>query len=373
MAVLVAAGAGVWRVTRTRESPGASVRINQLQFDGTHNSYHQQLSSREATIARLASPDAGQLDYGFPLIGDQLRSGIRVLELDLWPDPNGGLYADPLIRRLAGLGRLPGLDAPGTKVLHIADVDYRTSCPTLVACLNELAAFDRAEPAHTPVFVMLEFKRSDPRLVEIGGVRSAPWDAAALATVDAEIARVLGDRVITPDDVRRPGRTLEQSVLDGGWPTLDRARGRTLFAMADPPGPVRDTYLAAHPGLEGRMVFTQAEPGQPDAAVLKRDEPTGADATTIPDLVRRGYLVRTRADDGPADAARLAAARASGAQLVSTDHPETLGAPTGRDGPGDLASTGLVRCNPVSAPTRCATSMGLKALAGQPFPFERTR
>ncbi len=363
VALAVGAGAAVtWRVLGPGPGPVAQLRIDQLQYDGTHNSYHQQLSSREESIARLASADAGQLAYGFPPIGDQLRSGVRVLELDLYADPDGGRYADPLIRRLAGLGRLPGLDAPGTKVLHIADADYRSSCATLVDCLGQVQAFDRAEPEHTPVFVLLEFKSSDPQLVRVGGVRSAPWDAAALATVDAEIAGVLGDSVITPDDVRRPGSTLEQSVLDGGWPTLDRSRGRTLFAMVNAPGPIRDAYLGADPDLTGRQVFPNTEPGQPDAAVLRRDDP-GADADEIADLVRRGYLVRTRADDGPADPARLAAARASGAQLVSTDHPDTLGtADAGDDSRAEAPGTGLVRCGPVSAPARCVTALGARAV-----------
>ena len=356
LALVVAAGAALtWRVAGPGPDAGA-LRIDQLQYVGTHNSYHQELSDREQAIARLASTDAGQLDYAFPPLPDQLRSGLRVFELDLYPDPSGGRYADPLIRRLAGLGRLPGLDAPGTKVLHLVDADYRSSCATLVDCLGQLRAFDREQPEHTPVFVLLEFKTSDARLVELGGVRSAPWDAAALDTVDTEISGVLGKAVITPDDVRRPGKTLEQSVLSGGWPTLRAARGRTLFAMVNPPGPVRDAYLAGHADLAGRQVFTDAEPGQPDAAVLKRDDPT-ADPGQIADLVRRGYLVRTRADDGPADPARLAAARASGAQLVSTDHPDEVGAGDPAAAGGAAGPAGLVRCGPVSAPERCGAAL----------------
>lgn len=356
VAVALCVAAVTWQVVRPASDAAGDVRIDQLQSFGTHNSYHLQISDRELQVARLADSYADQLEYQFPPVGDQLRAGLRVLELDLYPDPAGGLYSDPLLRRLTGLGTLPGLGAPGTKVLHIADADYRSTCVTLVACLRQLAAFDRADPGHSPVFVLLELKDSDNRIERLGGVRAPPWDAAALATLDSEIAGQLGDAVITPDDIRRPGLTLEQSALAGGWPTLAQARGRTLFAFDNGPGPARDAYLTGHPGLVGRQVFTNAEPGDADAAFVLRDDPTGSGAQGIADLVRRGHLVRTRADDGPADADRLAAARASGAQLISTDHPDTLGGvvPAGADG-------GLVGCDPVSAPPLCPAGLGRAA------------
>ncbi|WP_225627496.1 Ca2+-dependent phosphoinositide-specific phospholipase C [Streptomyces werraensis] len=45
-------------------------------------------------------------------------------------------------------------------------------------------------------------------------------------TVEHEIRSVFGARhLITPDDVRRPGLTLEQSVLKHGGPTVARPAG----------------------------------------------------------------------------------------------------------------------------------------------------
>lgn len=58
---------------------------------------------------------------------------------------------------------------------------------------------------------------ADPRLVAAGGVKAPPWDAGQLDTVDAEIRSVFPEKqLLSPDDVRRPGRTLEQSVLTKG-------------------------------------------------------------------------------------------------------------------------------------------------------------
>ena len=124
------------------------------------------------------------------------------------------------------------------------------------------------------------------------------------------------------------------------------------------PEPYRSIYLEGHDGLEGRILFTNAEPGQPDASYVGLDDPI-VDGKRITELVGLGYLVRTRADANnvePAagDTARLEAALASGAQWVSTDYPgpdgaEALGSDYVAELPGFLAA----RCNPVTAPSSC--------------------
>ena len=101
-------------------------------------------------------------------------------------------------------------------------------------------------------------------------------------------------------------------------------------------------------------MFTNAEPGSPDAAFVERNEGSAAE---IADLVRRGYLVRTRADGDTrqartGDVTRRDEALRSGAQLVSTDYPAAE--PARWSGyavalPGGAA----VRCNPVNAPAGC--------------------
>ena len=76
-----------------------------------------------------------------------------------------------------------------------------------------------------------------------------------------------------------------------------------MFLM-DNAGHYRTDYLAGHPNLGGRILFTNANPGDPDAAFVKRNDPLGPNVAVIQDLVRRGYLVRTRADATPSKRAR---------------------------------------------------------------------
>ena len=102
------------------------------------------------------------------------------------------------------------------------------------------------------------------------------------------------------------------------------------------------------------MLFTNAEPGDPDAAFVKLNNPFDP---AIPAVVEAGYLVRTRSDADTVEArtgdtAPREAALASGAQFVSTDYyqpdPDFM---TGYfvEIPGGTPG----RCNPVNAPASC--------------------
>jgi hypothetical protein len=142
-------------------------------------------------------------------------------------------------------------------------------------------------------------------------------------------------------------------VRANGWPTLGEARGRVLFAL-DNRGK-RGIYLDGHPSLAGRLMFTDGQPGEDDAAFVKRNGPVGNEAA-IRDLIAQGYIVRTRADADTVqsredDPTRRDAALASAATYVSTDYPE----PDLDFSPYVVRIPGgeVARCNPVNAPPGC--------------------
>jgi hypothetical protein len=372
LAALAAALAAAVTATSTTGGPPAGkgpVRMNEIQVIGTHNSYKRELSETEQATydAIIATP--GDYDeflaYSHASIPNQFAlQDVRGLELDLFGDPQGGLYAEPLVRKRLGLGPLPDAEwrQPGVKVLHIADLDYNTTCIRLVTCLAQVRSWSDANPRHVPLFILLELKRSDSRAVAQGGVVAPPWDAAALDSLDAEIRSVFEeDDMITPDDVRRPGLTLEQSVLRYGWPTLRESRGEVVFLLDNDPGAIRNAYTAGRPSLEGRVIFTNSRPGQPDAAFIKRNEPRGVNTAQIQDLVRQGYLVRTRSDlplstVTTEDTSLLDAALRSGAHVISTDFPEVgMSARYDSDFVARLPEGGVARCNPVNARRNCRT------------------
>jgi len=365
---LLAVLAAVSSTAQARPQPvRGEVRLNELQVIGTHNSYHREISEREQAAYDAAINTPGDyeafLAYSHAALPRQFaRQNVRGLELDLLGDPQGGLYAAPLIRASVGLGPLPdpAWRAPGIKVLHIPDVDYRTTCVQLVTCLRQVRDWSQAHPDHVPIPIMLELKRSDPRIVEVGGVVAPAWDAAALDALDAEIRSVFAaGEMITPDDVRRGRETLEGSVLRHGWPKLRASRGKVMFLLDNDPGAIRDAYIAGRPNLEGRAVFTNSRPGLGDTAFIKRNEPRMTNTAQIADLVRQGYYVRTRSDVPLAtvlanDTSMLDAALVSGAQLISTDFPQIgMSARYDSDFVAELPAGGPARCNPVNAPPGC--------------------
>jgi hypothetical protein len=342
-----------------------SLRMNQLQVIGTHNSYHRELRGPEKqaydTLVQMPGEYDRSLAYGHAAIPLQLEDqGVRGLELDLFPDPAGGLYAEPGVRRALGLGPLPdpAWQEPGIKTFHIVDLDYGTTCVLFVTCLGQIRAWSDANPSHVPLLVTLELKQSDERVVAAGGVRAPAWDTAQLDALDEAIRGVFEPSdLVTPDVVRREGLSLEESVRQHGWPSLADSRGRVVFLL-DNEGELNDRYRAGRPSLEGRVLFTNGNPGQPDAAFVKRNDPL-TEGQEIRELVEAGYLVRTRSDIPleqvtSGDTTMLDAAINSGAQLVSTDFPSVgMAARYDSDYVARFGDGSLLRCNPINAPSAC--------------------
>jgi len=345
----------------------ACMRLNHVQVLGTHNSYH--VEPRPALLQAIASFDpqaAASMEYTHRPLDEQFGLlGIRQVELDVFADPNGGLFAVPLgpifVQGYPDPIK-PELVAPGLKVLHTQDIDFETRCLTFVSCLQTIKAWSDANPDHLPVMVLVE--AHDEAIPSPPGLPPftvpVPFGPAALDQIDADIRSVFSDddQLITPDDVRGHRATLERAVLKDGWPTLKESRGRLLFAL-DNTDLKRDLYLAGHPSLKGRALFTSSPPGSPESAFVKVNDPI-ANQEYIAQLVEAGYIVRTRADENTIEArfgltARRDAALASGAQFVSTDYPEP-----DPDFPAgyfvEIGDAPNARCNPVLSPPRCDSS-----------------
>ena len=363
--MVLAVGAVTFVAVPAADAAVDDLRLNELQVVGSHNSYHLQASPQESEIREAAiGEDANErLAYGHAPLPDQFASQkVRQIELDVFRDDAGGKYADPLIRAAAGEGPYdPAMDQPGTKVLHVQDVDYRSTCLSLVACLQAVESWSDANPTHMPIAILLELKDDE---VPVGGfpfVVPDPWDAPAMDRLDDEIRSVVApEDVITPDDVRGGAATLDAAIQTTGWPTLGDSRGKVMFLM-DNGGGYRTDYLAGHPSLGGRVMFTNSEPGLEDAAFVKVNDSRG-NVERIQQLVADGYLVRTRADAETieareGDTSARDAAFESGAQWVSTDYPvASYAEPFGTGYVVEIPGGTVARCNPVNAPADCVAA-----------------
>lgn len=340
----------------------ADLPLNRLQVVGTHNSYSLPLDPRLTDLVaplineqmqRLTThmpPKAAELfreehpnevmfsevlNYRHDDLRSQLDLGLRSLELDVHPDPEGGHYLDPAGYRLLkerGATDLAPIDTaalaqPGYKVFHMPDVDFRSHCTLFRTCLEQIRGWSDANPGHVPLFILIEAKvQAAP--IFAGATVPIPFDKQRFDELDHEILSVFGrGRIITPDDVRGDFPTLNAAVRMGHWPTLAKARGKVLFLMLTASGDAGTRpYLEGHPSLSGRVAFLRAQPGEDHAAFLMYDNALMR-SQEIARAVAEGYLVRTRSDIETYEAkvndrTRADAALASGAQIVSTDFPK---------------------------------------------------
>jgi hypothetical protein len=322
-----------------------TLRLDQVQVLGSHNSYHgrpypQVLAGLQKAIPGL-SPT---LDYAHAPLPEQFDLGVRQIELDVWDDPEGGKYASPSYPVSVGVKvpDHPEMHEPGFKVIHQAGVDTNSTCLTFVACLRLVKSWSDTHPGHVPMNVQIEMK--DDTATE-----------PMFRRLEEEITSVFErDDFFTPDDVRGSSPTLGEAVRTGGWPTLGKVRGKVYFTL-DNEG-FRNAYLDGHPSLQGRLIFTPSSPGEDDAAFAKLNDPI-ADAAKIKAAVAAHMIVRTRADADTVqartnDTKSRQAALSGGAQLVSTDYEKPD--PTLKTGytvriPGGTPA----RCDPVNAPPDC--------------------
>jgi hypothetical protein len=339
-----------------------NVALNQLQSMGTHNSYKQAIPDPEMALIRERNPDAAiTLDYSHRTLAEQLDKGARQIEIDPSDDPEGGLYTAPLARKLLqDKGVTPPdydlsvMSQPGIKVIHVADIDYRSHCLLFVDCLKQVKAWSDTNPTHTPILIMINPKSSG--VSWDGAVKVLPWGKDAFNRMDAEIRSVFSDdQLITPDDVRGAHATLREAVLAGGWPKLGQARGKIIFTIDLSPE-ANAPYAEGHPSLQGRAAFMTTFPDAPEAAYFTMNDPE-KQLADIQARVKQGFLIRTRADADTREAragttARRDAALASGAQYVSTDYLW----PDERFGTGYTAvlpDGAITRCNPVVTAAGC--------------------
>lgn len=319
------------------------LRLNQIQTIGSHNSYHVAPTAREMKLLGMFSKRAiTAWDYTRKPLGEQLVNGLRHFELDVFADPQGGLYAP------ADASENDPMRKPGLKVLHVPKIDARTVHPTFKGALQAVKDWSAKTPNHLPVMILVELK--DKADVPFAS-KPILFDRKQMEEVEKEILSIFKrEMIITPDSVRGKLPTLRDAIQKEGWPLLRDVRGKVMFCL-DNGGGHRDIYLQGNPSLKGRLLFVSVDPKHPAAAWMKKNDPVGS-FEEIRKLVEKGFMVRTRADAETLEARKNDKTRAtkaleSGAQFVSTDFPEKV--PRISDYEVKLPEGGVVRANPVSA------------------------
>ncbi len=310
-------------------SAGASAqqKLNETQVIGTHNSYKVAIDTPVMDTLRTVNPGwAERFDYSHEPIEKQLERGLANLELDIAVDREGGKYAHPAFYELfKEKYALPvynedgQMNRPGFKVLHMQDLDFRSHCGTLSQCLRILKDWSSANPGHHPVFITMNAKDN-----AAPGLPTVPdkFTSEDFRMLDAQILEELGrDKLLIPADVQGDFPNLEQAVLKKGWPELEKVAGRFVFVL-DEKREKREAYLGNR--SKTQVFFVDSPEGDPHAAIMIMNDPKRS-FERISALVKKGYIIRTRADADTFEArkndfSRFEAACASGAQIITTDY-----------------------------------------------------
>jgi hypothetical protein len=336
-----------------------SLRLNQLQWIGSHNSYKQAIDSSLFKLLLAKDSNVIGLEYHHLPLSEQLDLGLRGLEIDVLHDPDGGRYQNPqgIVWakqngiNLAAHDTLHILSEPGMKTLHVPDIDFKSSCLTFKNCLNEVKNWSAAHPDHLPILITINPKESG--IAQPGATKVLPFTAAVLDSLDAELLSVFSsDKLITPLQIREKYSTLREAIINDGWPTVESLKGKVMFIL-DAPEKTITTYIAND---KDRPMFVSVPESDTHAAFFILNEPL-QQKEQIQSLVKKGFIVRTRADADTREARtgnynRWEAAKASGAQLISTDYYLARLSPAGNF-EISFSKGKYSRCNPVTGLNDC--------------------
>jgi hypothetical protein len=302
------------------------LRLDQLQIVATAESYKQRPDKPMLKLIRMGGRKGVEaLDYGQAPLAAQLDGDVRGLQFDVAYDPKGGAYKNPagasMAMQLLPDDYLKAMAKPGFKVIHVLDVDYRSSCLALADCLKQVAQWSAGHPQHLPIFISLTLH--DAKTPMPGATAPMICDEHAMDALDDEIrAAFPADRIITPSQVQGSHSSLREAAMSHAWPSLAQARGKVIFVLNDSAAKAK-TYQGGRKSLEGRALFVTTDETSPLAAFISIPDPV-KDSARIRRAVHDGFMVLTRADESTSEArkndvTRRTAAFASGAQIVQTD------------------------------------------------------
>ena len=139
-ALLLLAAAPCWSLPDDALSD--TLRLNEIQVIGTHNSYHLRPDEDKLEAFRLFDPEeAATWEYSHAPLFEQLEAGVRAFELDL------NFYEGEW------------------SVFHVPNVDENSSCRVFVDCLQTIRQWSEANPSHVPITVLLEIKEDSAGVV----------------------------------------------------------------------------------------------------------------------------------------------------------------------------------------------------------------
>lgn len=281
------------------------MRLNELRYLATHNSYKQSISKETEVFYDYALFGAcnGLYDYVFDTVTEQLNNGIRSIEIDLYK------------HRTA--------DGFDIKILHNCFTEATTSMADFALGLKELKMWSDYNEGHLPIIVLAE-----PKTSGIG--KFAAMDEEAFKYAFSLMENILGDKLYTPSDAIGDYENFAAMRSADDYPKVSDLTGKFVFLLHESKN--KDRFTSLDETLLSQKMFYTAY-----AASLRKgksgvyadnvlfvlaNEPAETRDTDF--AAENNFIVRTRIDlYHIVSAKRLSTALASGANIMSSDYPPT--------------------------------------------------
>ncbi|MBP3446420.1 MAG: hypothetical protein J6K64_03995 [Clostridia bacterium] len=279
------------------------VKLNEIAVMGTHNSY-QLLGTlpKQGLMKTLQIISFGLVEnkavFEMDTFTEQLEQGIRNLEIDIETVDDEGDVS--------------------FIVTHKAIIDNVSSAYNLAKGLEEIAMWSDNNPGHLPVYLLIEPKDDVP---SINNMKNFSLEYAL--ELDKVLRQVLGDRLLTPQQVMGGYESFEEMRKADGWPALKQAAGKIIVLLHT--CDVTQEYIDTDTSIKTQAMFPMLLFGdidKPYASFILDNDPVIASENNKKTVDENNLMVRTRADNYPDFSdERYKSADNCGSHIITTDYP----------------------------------------------------
>ena len=283
----------------------SSIKLNEVSFIATHNSYQTTCSPAFTRFQKVldgisfGSYNSKVSAFCSDTLTEQFNLGIRSVELDIETTVTDGEISFVCV--------------------HNPSMSTNSTCRNFPLALEEIKMWMDNNPGHMPITVIIEPKNFF--LIE----KNMKFFTLEYANAfDTLLRDTFGEKLITPQDMMRDYSSLKEMRENDDWMTLEQARGHIIFMMH--PCNVSQSYIEQDETMKTQAMFPLVEPTEINegyAAFAIINDPLLATQASEEVIKEKKLMVRTRSDSsfGIFEQETSTLALSSGCQIVSTDYP----------------------------------------------------
>ncbi|HRR89953.1 MAG TPA: Ca2+-dependent phosphoinositide-specific phospholipase C [Eubacteriales bacterium] len=284
------------------EAIASGVKVNELVYLATHNSYKQGLHKESyAFYNYLLAPFIGRdFNYGFDTLTEQLNMGIRSIELDV----SKLVYEDGSF---------------AIQCFHNYFLETNSTAINFEMALREIKFWSDYNSGHFPLFILIEPKPTLP-FTQCKALDEAGFDA-----LDAMLEDVFGSKLVDYQEFLNGSANAKELRETNNYPTLESMMGKVVFLLHDKAA-AREFYYGREnmkmlPAVANNYVTRGKYTDIACFAIANNAKKT----SMLEQFVADNYMVRTRIDVYPNFSAKnTESALSAGANILSTDFPPSI-------------------------------------------------